>query len=99
MSLTVKNNKHTKDPDSVLDYVFNWRPAEKPCLVEGENITTYTITADPGITVDKDSKDDGLVTVWLSGGEIGQTYRVACLINTDAGRTYERTIWIKVAEK
>lgn len=99
MSLEIANNKHMKDPEAVLDYAFNWRPAERPYLGVGENITTYTITPSTGITLDKSSEEDGLVTVWLSGGKIGETYRVACLINTDGGRTDERSMWIKVVDR
>jgi len=39
------------------------------------------------------------VTVWLSGGTAGINYKVACLITTAAGRTDERTIWIKVVDR
>lgn len=42
---------------------------------------------------------DGIVTVWLSGGDTGSTYDVACRITTDAGRTDERTIHIRIRER
>ena len=93
MSLTLQNP--LKDPSAVLDYVFDWTG----WLATGETITDYTITADTGITVDSPTEDDGKVTVWLSGGTAGINYKVACLITTAAGRTDERTIWIKVMNR
>jgi len=93
MSLTLQNP--LKDPSAVLDYVFDWTE----WLATGETITDHTITADTGITVDSSTESDGKVTVWLSGGTAGINYKVACLITTSAGRTDERTIWIKVVER
>ena len=93
MSLTLQNP--LKDPSAVLDYVFDWTE----WLATGETITDHTITADTGITVDSSTELDGKVTVWLSGGTAGVNYKVACLITTSAGRTDERTIWIKVVER
>ena len=94
MSLTLQNP--LKDPSAVLDYVFDWK---EEWLATGETIDNYTITADTGITVDSSTEDAGKVTVWLSGGTAGINYKVACLITTTAGRTDERTIWIKVVER
>jgi hypothetical protein len=101
MSLTLQNP--LKDPSAVLDYVFDWTE----WLATGETIAVdsetgeklITITADTGITVDSWTEDDGKVTVWLSGGTAGINYKVACKITTSAGRTDERTIWIKVVER
>ena len=93
MSLTLQNP--LKDPSAVLDYVFDWTE----WLATGETITDHTITADTGITVDSSTEDAGKVTVWLSGGTAGINYKVACKITTSAGRTDERTIWIKVVER
>ena len=78
-----------------MDYVFDWTE----WLATGETITDHTITADTGITVDSSTESDGKVIVWLSGGTAGINYKVACLITTSAGRTDERTIWIKVVER
>ena len=101
MSLTLQNP--LKDPSAVLDYVFDWTG----WLATGETIAVdsetgeklITITADTGIIVDSSTELDGKVTVWLSGGTAGINYKVACLITTSAGRTDERTIWIKVVER
>lgn len=84
-----------KDPSAVLDWMFDWTD----WLASGEMITDHTITVDTGITNDSSTEDAGKVTVWLSGGTAGENYKVACLIETSAGRTDERTIWIKVANR
>lgn len=89
------NNQYTKDPSAILDWAFDWTD----WLAAAETITDHTITADTGITVGSSTKDTGVVTVWLSGGTAGINYKVACLITTTAGRTDERTIWIKVVER
>jgi hypothetical protein len=84
-----------KDPDAVLDYSFDW----SAWLDVAETISSYTIDEDTGITVDSDSEAAGVVTVWLSGGTAGTTYAVRCEVVTDAGRTDERTMVIKVQER
>ena len=89
------NNTFTKDPSAVLDWAYDWTD----WLAEAETITDHTITADTGITVDSSTESDGKVTVWLSGGTAGINYKVACLITTTAGRTDERTMWIKVTDR
>ena len=101
MSLTLQNP--LKDPSAVLDYVFDWTE----WLATGETIAVdsetgeklITITADTGITVDSSAESDGKVTVWLSGGTAGINYKVACKITTSAGRTDERTLWIRVVDR
>lgn len=93
MSLTLQNP--LKDPSAVLDFAFDWTG----WLAAGETIVGHTITADTGITVDSSTESDGKVTVWLSGGTAGINYKVACLITTTAGRTDERTLWIRVVDR
>ena len=93
------NNQFVKDPDAVLDYVFDWRDASTPWLATSETIANHTITADTGLKVDSSAENNGKITVWLSGGTAGINYKVACLITTTEGRTDERTIWIKVVER
>ena len=88
-------NQYTKDPSAILDWAYDWTD----WLAAAETITDHTITPDTGITVDSSTEDDGKVTVWLSGGTAGINYKVACLITTSAGRTDERTIWIKVTDR
>ena len=84
-----------KDPQAVLDYQWDW----SDWLDSGDEISSYVITPDSGITVDSDSKTTEEVTVWLSGGTAGEFYEVACKITTAQSRIDERTICIRVRQK
>lgn len=89
-----------KDPAALLDYQFDWTD----WLDQGETISSYTIDADPGLTVHSDAQDGPVVTVWLSGGTAGRIYNVTCTITSSVGaspmpspnifRTDQRTIEI-----
>ena len=87
----------TKDPDAVLDYKFDW----SDWLAIGEAIISRTITISDGITEGSGSitATNTSVTVWLSGGSVGASYSVACLIVTSDNRTDERTIEIVVRNR
>ena len=85
----------TKDSDAVLDYEFNWTDWLSP----SETISSYVITASPGITVDSDTNTEDKVTVWLSSGTAGQPYTVACRVTTNQARTDERTMTIRVTNR
>lgn len=91
------SNVKLKDPNAVLDYKFNW----SDWLASGETISTITITAESGITVDSSTITDTgtTVTVWLSSGTAGNIYDVACLITTSDSRTDERTMKIRCQER
>lgn len=102
------NNLFIKDPAAVLDYKFDWKAATNGAtgadgdwLGTTETITSRTITADTGITVDSSSltNSNTSVTVWLSGGTAGTTYKVACKIVTSALRTDERSIYVRVKDR
>lgn len=98
-----------KDPDSVLDYVFDWAPltnardgAVSDWLAAGETITSgYTVTVDSGLTKDSDARSDSntSVTVWLSGGTAGTDYEVVCHIVTSSAREDDRTLTVKCRER
>ena len=95
-----------KDPDSVLDYKFDFAGltngnGDCDWLESGETISSRTVTVSSGLTKDSDSITDTntSVTVWLSGGTAGNVYTVACKVTTSLGRTVERTITIRVANQ
>lgn len=101
-----------KDPDAVLDWVFDWAAStngtgDSDWLAAGETIAVAShtiavtpVTASP-LTVDSSSQTDAntSVTVWLSGGLAGTEYLVSCEITTSASRTDERTIKIKCEDR
>lgn len=95
-----------KDPDAVLDYVFDWAAStnssgDTDWLASGETISSHSISADTGLTVDSSALSDSntSVTVWLSGGTAGTMYGVRCRVTTSASRTDDRTIQVRVLER
>lgn len=83
-----------KDPDSVLDYVFNWAD-----WLDTDTIASSSVTVPSGITKDSDTNDTTTATVWLSGGTSGTEYAVTNRIVTAGGRTADRTIIISVHDR
>ena len=92
-----------KDPDSTLDWDFNWRVTDDdekvPWLEENETIVSYIITPDEGSTLVEDTENDGHVIVWLSGGEPKKEYLVSCKITTSHNRTEERSMLFKILQR
>lgn len=95
-----------KDPSAVLDYRFDWAAltngtGESDWLASGETISTSTVTAASGLTVDSSSivSSSTAVIAWLSGGTAGQSYTVTNRVVTSGGRTDERTITVKVTDR
>lgn len=84
-----------KDPNAVLDYKFDWTD----WLQTSETISTSTMTVQSGITKDSDSNTTTTATVWLSGGTEGIRYTVTNRITTNQGRTDDRTMLIRVANR
>lgn len=86
-----------KDPDAVLDYKWDW----SSWLESAETISSTTVTADSGLTVDSSSITDSStsVTAWLSGGTTNRTYDVVCHIVTSVDREDDRTIIIRCKEQ
>lgn len=85
-----------KDPQSVIDWTFSW----SSYLQSSETISTSTWAVTPTttspLTVDSDSETTTATTVWLSGGLLGQVYRVVNTITTNQSRTEERTLVVRI---
>lgn len=84
-----------KDPDAVLDWVWDW----SDWLAPGETISVSDFTVSAGLDLDSDSNTLASATAWLSGGVPGTPYLVANRITTSAGRTDERSITIRVKNR
>ena len=82
-----------KDPDDVLDYQFDWS-----AWLAGDTIASHAVSAPAGLTVESTTTTGTAVTVWLSGGEVGVSYPVACHIVTADGRERDRTMTIIVRQ-
>lgn len=94
-----------KAPAEVLPYKRDWKYKDEASrtaggtgngYLDGETITTSSWTVPTGITKDSETHADGLATVWVSGGTIGQTYRLVNTIVTSGGRTAQRSIDVSV---
>lgn len=97
---------YLKDPDAVLDYVFNWGE----WLASGDTISSKTITPASGLTVNSSSivagtdragtaVTAGAVQVWVQGGTDGSEYTLLCHIVTAGGRTDDRTMAIRIRSR
>jgi hypothetical protein len=65
---------------------LDWKFNWTNWLSAAEEISSATVTANT-------------VTVWLSGGTLGESYTVNCRITTNQGRTDERTIGIRLTDR
>lgn len=83
-----------KDPDAYLDYVFDWLD-----WLDGDIITSASWIVDTGLTQVKSTNTVSTATVWLSGGNIENTYKVKNNIITSAGRRDDRTFIVKIESK
>ena len=103
------SNRWVKDPSDVTDFVFDFAPLENGngdsnwldrASSPIEAIVSKTITPDSGITVDSSSITDNStsVTVVVSGGTAGATYKVLCEIVT-ASQTKQKTAYITVTNQ
>jgi hypothetical protein len=84
-----------KDPESVLDWRFDWTE----WLADGEAIEDSVMTVSAGIVLESSSYSPTSTTAWLSGGSVGSTYSLANRVTTSAGRTDERTVTIRVTNR
>lgn len=77
--------------NDTLDYI---RRAER--FLGTDTISTSTWTADNGITLSSESNDTTTATVFVSGGNPGNTYKVTNKIVTAAGRTKDASFTLKI---
>ena len=81
---------------AVLDYPASW----VDWLQVGETITgaVLVVVTPTGLIVISQLVDatGKIVLLWLSGGTVGVTYRVAITITTNQGRTDTRSIGVAV---
>lgn len=83
-----------KGPRSVVDYTFNW----STWLPTGDTIDTASATT-VGVTKESTTNDDTTVTVWVSGGKVGQSSEIECEIVTVGGRTEYWTRDLNIKER
>ena len=60
--------------------------------------TGAAVVAETGLTIITSTLTNGLVKVWVSGGDDGVTYKVTATLTTVGGRVKQAEIKIKVKE-
>lgn len=83
-----------KDPNAKLDYPFDWTE-----WLAGDTIASFVATVVGTVTIFSSANTALIVTVWLTGGTVGELATLACRITTAAGRIDERTIRVRIKEK
>jgi hypothetical protein len=85
-----------KDPNSILDYPIDWSEWLTAISDTHASHTIENITG--GIVKDASNHSAGIITVWLSGGTVGETASFTVRIVTAGGRTEDRTFYLKIRE-
>lgn len=89
-----------KDENAHLDYTFDWSQWLTP-IADTIAGAISTIVGDGIATIGTpaDQLTSTAVTIWVTGGTIGQQYILTCKITTAAGRIDERSIYINVRQR
>ena len=85
-----------KDPDSTLDYSFDWA-----LWLDGDTIASSTWVIDSPLTIVPASQSftDTITLVFISGGVDKIDYELRNTIVTAGSRTDERTMEIRVRQR
>lgn len=86
---------YDKDPNSTLDYLVDW----SAWLQLSEVITDHEVVTQGSVVVDSSTNDNTSVTVWISGGQIGEYTQVTTRVTTNQGRTEDKTFRLVVKER
>jgi hypothetical protein len=86
----------TKDPAAILFHEMDW----SSWLDEGETIDAETVTSsDAALIIDQVLEASGVVTWRVRGGAAGKRYTVTVRVETSDGRTDERSVTYRVAQR
>ena len=91
------NGEYAKDPDAVLDYVWDW--GTQGAWLGTDTIDSAVVTVPDGLTLDDTIVTTTTVTAWLSGGTVGESYTVTCHIVTAGGREDDRSMIFSMEER
>ncbi len=79
--------------------VQDWDIDFTPYLTDhGDSPVSYTVVAEPGITIDSHARTGNVVKVWTSGGTDGTTYKITVTMTTTGGRVREGDIKVKIKD-
>jgi hypothetical protein len=86
-----------KDPNAILDYPISFVAWLADIADTYVSHTVVSLTG--GLAVNSSAQSAGIITVWLSGGTVGETGSFTVRIVTTGGRTDDRTFWLKIKER
>lgn len=95
----MSDDSYNKDPAGRLDYTWDWAAW---LAATGDTIdpSGTTVTVPPGLASEGQpviTETD--VTQRVSGGTLGDTYRMVCQITTAGGLIDERSIFLTIADR
>lgn len=82
----------SKYANEVLDYTFDLSNT----LDSGDTISTFSIAAESGVTVDSYSNTSTVGTATISGGTQGKSYKLTATTTTSNSRTLVGYVRIKI---
>lgn len=89
-----------KDPGEELDYALDWTARlTTGRVVDTISSSTWSVSPSGGVTVTASSTQGAITTVWLDGGQVGQTYTITNTIVTAGNRTMVQSIQIRIASR
>lgn len=98
MSLGVKY----KGPNEAMNFAVDWGDwldTDRDGTAD-DTVSTVSWTFDDGLTEGSSSNTNTVATVAVSGGSVGQRYKVTCQITTGtSGETFERFGYIHVVAR
>ena len=80
-----------KDPDAVVDYGVDWVR-----WLAGDTLALAVWLVPAGIVEDSSNHTATAAYIWLSGGTVGESYRLTNRITTALGRVQDQTVVIPV---
>lgn len=83
-----------KDPNSRVDFKFDWTSH----FTDGDKIVSAEIVPFDGLTVEEPIVSNNIVTVWCSGGNLGDRKLLTCRVHTVSGRIEDASVMIKIKE-
>lgn len=86
----------TKDPDSTLDYVFDWTAWLAEVI---DSIESVEFILSSSLVKVSESNTNTTATIFLAGGDLNQSEQVTCRITTAGGRVEDMTIHLRIRNK
>ena len=82
----------SKYANEVLDYTFDMANT----LDSGDTISTFSVSAESGLTVDSSSNTSTVGTATISGGTQGSSYKLTLTFVTSNSRTFVGYVTINI---